>query len=63
MSGWSLVYNLINFAILAGVLFLVGRKLVVKALKSHRETIESDLKQSAESLEKAGALYKPPFAY
>ena len=30
MGGWTIVYALINFAILAGALFLVGRKLVPK---------------------------------
>ena len=50
MSGWSLVYNLINFAILAGALYLIGRKLVAKAFQTHRDTIESDLEKSAASL-------------
>ena len=51
MGGWSLVYNLINFAILAAVLFFFGRKIVLGKYNSHRDTIQSDLKKSADSLE------------
>ena len=51
MGGWSLLYNLINFAILAAALYFIGRKLVVNAYRKHRETIQEDLEKSAASLE------------
>ena len=56
MGGWSLVYNLINFAILAAVLFFVGKKIVLGKYNSHRDTIQSDLKKSADSLENVKTL-------
>ena len=56
MGGWSLVYNLINFAILAAVLFFFGRKIVLGKYNSHRDTIQSDLKKSADSLENVKTL-------
>ena len=56
MHGWSLVYNLINFAILAAGLYFVGRKIVVKAFRAHGDTIREDLDKSAKSLENAETL-------
>ena len=58
MGGWNIFYALINFAILAGALFLIGRKMVVKALQEHRTTIQNDLEKSAESLEHVKSLDK-----
>ena len=58
MGGWNIIYALINFVILAGALFLIGRKMVAKALKEHRSKIQSDLKESAESLERVKSLDK-----
>ena len=58
MGGWNIFYALINFAILAGALFLIGRKMVVKALQEHRSKIQSDLEESAESLEHVKSLDK-----
>ncbi len=52
MGGWNILYGLINFAILAAGLYFIGRKMVAKALKNHRETIRTGLERSAESLEK-----------
>ncbi|MBR4550381.1 MAG: F0F1 ATP synthase subunit alpha [Oscillospiraceae bacterium] len=57
MSGWSLLFNLINFVILAAGLYLIGRKIVRKAYQSHRDTIQSDLEQSAASLENVKTLH------
>ena len=56
MGGWSLVYNLINFAILAAVLYFFGRKIVAKSYRDHRSRIQNGLEQSAASLENAGTL-------
>ena len=56
MSGWNIIYGLINFAILAVALYFVGRKIVVKAFQAHRDQVEADLKKSAASLENAGPL-------
>ena len=56
MGGWSLIYNLINFAILAAGLYLIGRKLVAKAFRAHRDHIQNDLDKSAASLENASSL-------
>ena len=56
MGGWNIFYGLLNFAILAGALFFIGRKIVVKAIKAHQDKVQSDLKQSAESLENAKKL-------
>ena len=35
MSGWNIFYGLINFAILAGALFLIGRKIVKGMLQKN----------------------------
>ena len=56
MGGWNIYYGLLNFAILAGALYFIGRKIVVKAIKAHQDKVQSDLKQSAESLENAKKL-------
>ena len=56
MGGWNIYYGLLNFAILAGALVFIGRKIVVKAIKAHQDKVQSDLKQSAESLENAKKL-------
>ena len=51
---YSLVYGLINFAILATALFFIGRKLVPKIFGGRRNQIASDL-ESAEQAEKNAA--------
>ncbi|MBQ9686603.1 MAG: hypothetical protein IJV41_08700 [Oscillospiraceae bacterium] len=56
MSGWNILYGLINFAILAGALVFIGRKIVANAVKKHQDQVENDLKQSAVSLENAKKL-------
>ena len=56
MHGWTILYGLINFAILAAGLFFVGRKIAVKALSDHKERIEQDLKSAAEAHAEAGHL-------
>ena len=56
MSGWTIVYGLINFAILAAALFLIGRKLLPKMLRERRERIERELKNAEEAKLRAQAL-------
>ena len=56
MHGWSIVYNLINFAILAVGLYFIGRKIVAKAYRNHRGTIQESLEKSAASLEQVKSL-------
>jgi len=51
MGGWSMLYALINFAILALGLYLIGKKLVIKTYKGHRQGIADAL----EAAEKAKA--------
>ncbi len=58
MSGWSFLYNLINFAILAVGLYLIGKKIVVKAYQNHRETIRTELERSAASLDNVKNLHE-----
>ena len=56
MSGWTILYGIINFLILAGALFLIGRKMVAGMIRSRREQIENDLQRSADAKEHAKAL-------
>ncbi len=56
MGGWNIFYALINFAVLAGALYFIGRKLVVKSIRAHREKVSGDLQKSAASLENANKL-------
>lgn len=46
MSGWNILYALINFAILAVGLYLFGSKIVVKMYRDHREKIAEGLKRA-----------------
>ena len=56
MSGWNIIYGLINFAILAVGLLLVGRKLVVNMLRGHREGVEKALSDSEAAARQAEKL-------
>ena len=53
MSGWNIVYGLINFAILAVALYFIGRKLVVKGYHDHREKVERTLARADETVVEA----------
>ena len=53
MGGWSIIYALINFALLALILYLFAKKLVIKAYKGHREGIAKELEASDLAREKA----------
>ena len=54
MSGWNIFYGLINFAILAGVLWLLGRKSAVKIFRGHREQVTRDLAASEAAAQNSG---------
>ena len=56
MSGWNILYGLINFVILAGGLFLVGRKIVRNMLEKHRDEVQKGLEDSEQAAENAGRL-------
>ena len=51
LSGWNIIYGLINFAILAAALYFIGRKLVVRGYREHRETVEKTLARVRETPE------------
>lgn len=53
MSGWNIVYGLINFAILAAALFFIGRKIVSRGYRDHREKVEKMLSQAEETAREA----------
>ena len=56
MSGWTILYGIINFAILAAGLYFVGRKLVAKMISGRRDRIENDLQRSEEAKKHAVVL-------
>ena len=56
MSGWNIFYGLINFAILAGALFLIGRKMVKGIFGRHRDEVAQGLEQSEKAAETAREL-------
>ena len=58
MSGWNILYGLINFAILAGGLFLVGRKIVRNMLEKHRDEVQKGLTDSEQAAENAEKLMR-----
>ena len=58
MSGWNIVYGLINFAILAAGLFLVGRKIARNMLEKHRDEVQKGLTDSEQAAENAEKLLR-----
>ncbi len=46
MGGWNIIYALINFAILAVGLYLLGSKIVIKMYREHRGKIADGLKRA-----------------
>ena len=56
MSGWTILYGLINFAILAVGLYLIGKKIVVNLYKEHRAGVEKDIASADEARAEAGRL-------
>jgi len=55
---YSLLYGLINFAILAGALGLIGRKMLPKVFGGRRKQIEEELKAADEAPERAGEVLR-----
>ncbi len=53
MSGWNIIYGLINFAILAAGLYFLGRKIVSKGYRDHREKVEQTLARADEAAKNA----------
>ena len=56
MGGWNIFYGLLNFAVLAAILYFVGRKMVVKMFKGRRDRIAVDLERAQQARENAAAL-------
>ena len=56
MGGWNIWYALINFALLAALLWFVGKKLVIGKYKGRREEIAREIEQSQAAAEKASHL-------
>ena len=56
MSGWNIFYGLINFAILAGALYFIGRKLVANMFRKHREEVSEGLEASEQAAKNAPLL-------
>ena len=56
MSGWTILYGLINFAILAVGLYFIGRKLVRKGYEEHRASVEETLAHAASADENAQSI-------
>ena len=56
MSGWNILYGLINFAILAAVLYVIGRKIVFKGYRDHRDSVEQALAHADEAEKNAKTL-------
>ena len=46
MGGWNIIYALINFVILAVVLYLFGKKIAIKMYRDHRDRIAAGLDQA-----------------
>ena len=56
MGGWNIFYGLLNFAILAAILYFAGRKMVVKMFKGRRDRLAGDLERAQQARENAAAL-------
>jgi len=56
MGGWSLLYGLINFAILAAALYLIGKKSVFKMFTDRRDRVAEAVEQSKEAVKTAERL-------
>ena len=56
MSGWNIIYGLINFVILAAGLFFIGRKIVRNMFRKHRDEVAEGLEASARAAENSVTL-------
>ena len=57
MGGWNIIYALINFVILAVVLYLFGKKIVIKMYRDHRDRIAAGLDQAKNADGEAEKIY------
>ena len=56
MRGIEIVYGLINFVILVGLIFIFGRKKIAEMVRGNRQRIREDLQRSEEAREQARSL-------
>jgi len=56
MGGYTIVYGLINFAILAAALYFIGKGIVKKTYLEHRNRIANDLENAKKGTEEAAAM-------
>jgi len=56
MGGWNIFYALLNFAIVALILYFVGKKMVVNTYKNHRQSIAEALEASKQAQERADSI-------
>ena len=56
MSGWNIIYGLINFAILAAALYFIGKKIVARMYTDHRKAVEEEIERAGRSAENAEEL-------
>jgi F-type H+-transporting ATPase subunit alpha len=58
MSGWNILYGLINFAILALALYFIGRKTVRSMFRKHRDEVSQGLADSEQAAKNAEVLLR-----
>ena len=56
MGGWTLLYGLLNFAILAAALYFIGKKSVFKKFTERRDKVADALEQSKQAVTTAEKL-------
>ena len=54
--GWTIIYALINFAILAAALYFIGKKILVNGYKQHRDEVVRALNEAKNAKENAEQL-------
>ena len=43
MGGWNLLYGILNFLILAAVIYFAGRKIIIKMFRDRRDRVVKEL--------------------
>ena len=56
MGGWNLLYGILNFLILAAVIYFAGRKIIIKMFTDRRDRVVEELNHSRQALESAEEL-------
>jgi len=56
MGGWNIYYALLNFAILAAALFVVGKKIVVKGYREYVNKIKTAMEESEKAKEEVASI-------